>query len=96
MLEILTKQYEIARMDEARDSAIVQVLDKGVRPEQRSFPVRSLVVGLSTIIALFAAVIFVLFEQSLQRAETEDPHYAARLQRLKTSVLLHRRWISKA
>ena len=40
--EAMTKQYEIARVDEAKDSAIIQVLDQAVAPEIRTSPKRAL------------------------------------------------------
>lgn len=41
--EAMTRQYEIARVDEAKDSAIIQVLDKAVAPEIRTSPKRALI-----------------------------------------------------
>ncbi|TMH98249.1 MAG: lipopolysaccharide biosynthesis protein, partial [Betaproteobacteria bacterium] len=38
--ELLAKQYEIAKIDEAKDSAIIQVMDKAIEPDRKSKPAR--------------------------------------------------------
>lgn len=56
LYELLSKQYEISRLDEAKDSAVVQVLDAAIEPERKIKPKRALIVILSFILALFAAL----------------------------------------
>lgn len=41
LFEILAKQYEIARIDEAKEGALIQVIDPGEVPEKKIRPVRS-------------------------------------------------------
>jgi tyrosine-protein kinase Etk/Wzc len=77
--DALTKQYEIARVDEAKDAAIIQELDKAVPAEVRSWPKRSLIV-LTTILVIFPfAVVIVLFSERLKA----DTLLNARVQLLK-------------
>lgn len=83
VLEALFKQYEIARIDEAKDAAIIQVLDKGVPPEVRSWPKRSLIVLTAALLALFFAVVIVLLAERLKA----DPLLSARLHLLKSRLL---------
>jgi uncharacterized protein involved in exopolysaccharide biosynthesis len=52
LFELLKKQYEIARIDEAKDAAIIQVLDQAEIPEMRSSPKRTLIVVTATLVAL--------------------------------------------
>lgn len=81
--EAMTKQYEIARVDEAKDSAIIQVLDQAVRPEIRTSPKRALIVGTATFVGLFFAIgIALLIERGRQQH-----HYAARMEILKARLL---------
>jgi uncharacterized protein involved in exopolysaccharide biosynthesis len=56
LFQLLAKQYEIARIDEARDAVVVQVLDHAVMPEKKSGPMRSLIVALTALVTLFLAV----------------------------------------
>ena len=82
MLELMTKQYEIARIDESKDAAIVQLLDKAVPPEKRSWPPRAALVLVSTLLALLIAMAAAFYMEWLQKAK-EDPQFVARLHLLK-------------
>ena len=82
LLELLTKQYEIARIDEAKDAAIVQVLDKAVAPGRKSRPHRGSIVVLCTLLAFLLAVIWAWVAETTQYAK-EDPQYEAQLQLLR-------------
>ncbi len=53
LFELLSKQYELAKLDEARDAVVIQVIDRAVPPERKSGPQRALIVILSAFIALF-------------------------------------------
>ena len=55
LFEIYAKQFELARMDEAREGAYIQVLDPAVKPERRSKPKRSFIAA-----GTFLAVGFML------------------------------------
>jgi tyrosine-protein kinase Etk/Wzc len=86
LLEVLTKQYEIARIDQAKEAAIIQALDKASRPNRKSKPHRALIVLITMFCALFVAMGLVLVSESFKHAQ-EDPVQAARFQRLKSSLL---------
>src|SRR5713101_852319 len=79
LFELLAKQYEAAKIDEARDSLIVQVLDKAVPPERKSGPHRAIIVVTVTILALLVAVLIAFFMEGLEQAK-EDPQFAGKLQ----------------
>ncbi|HBB41254.1 MAG TPA: hypothetical protein DC005_07450, partial [Proteobacteria bacterium] len=55
VFELLTQQYELVKMQEAKDSPTIQVLDGAVVPEKKSKPKRSLVVVLTAMLALMGA-----------------------------------------
>jgi len=61
--ELLTKQYEMAKMQEARDAPTIQVLDKAVVPEKKSKPKRVLIVVLTAIMGLLGASIVALIHE---------------------------------
>ena len=84
LLEALTKEYEIARIDEAKDASIIQTLDPAVAPLRRISPRRTVIVAITMFSALFVAIVLVLFAESLERAR-RDPIRAVQLQRLKDS-----------
>jgi len=85
IFELLAKQYEIAKIDEARDASIVQVLDPAVEPERKSKPMRSLIVILTAIVAGFLAVIWAFIREAGQRAR-QNPQQSARLDTLRSYV----------
>ncbi len=57
LYELLAKQYEVARLDEAKDPSIIQVLDPAVAPERKAKPQRFLIVLLATVVAGLVAVL---------------------------------------
>ena len=52
--DLLMKQYEMARMDEARDAPNVQVLQTAMPSERPAWPIKSVVVGLSGLMGMIA------------------------------------------
>jgi len=42
LFELLSKQYEAARIDEAKDATVIQVVDSAIPPERKSWPPRAL------------------------------------------------------
>jgi uncharacterized protein involved in exopolysaccharide biosynthesis len=57
ILEQLTKQYEVAKLTEAKDSSSLQVLDDAVVPLRKSKPKRSLLVVLATMAGCMVGVV---------------------------------------
>lgn len=82
LLELLTKQYEIARIDEAKDASIIQVLDPATTPERKSWPHRAVIVLLATLLALLISLVWAYVTESWLLAK-EDPQHLARLQILR-------------
>jgi uncharacterized protein involved in exopolysaccharide biosynthesis len=56
LYELLAKQYEIARLDESKDSSLIQVLDKAMEPERRFKPKRAIIVISTTFVSLLLAI----------------------------------------
>lgn len=63
LYEILAKQYEVARLDEAKDVSMIQVLDPAIEPERKSSPKRALVVVLAGVVGLLIAFCLVLMRE---------------------------------
>src|SRR5207249_8236572 len=57
LYELLAKQYELAKIDEAKDATVIQILDKAIEPDRKSRPRRALIVLLTTLIALFVSIL---------------------------------------
>ena len=76
--ELLAKQFELAKIDEAKESTVVQVLDKAIEPDRKSKPKRLMIVLLATLAALFVGVIGAFVREALVKAKT-DPTQTRRL-----------------
>jgi uncharacterized protein involved in exopolysaccharide biosynthesis len=63
LYELLMKQYELAKLDEARDAVVIQVIDRAVPPERKSRPKKATIVLLTTVTMFFLAVFIVLFHE---------------------------------
>jgi uncharacterized protein involved in exopolysaccharide biosynthesis len=83
--EILSKQFEMAKLDESRNYPLIQVLDKAFPPEQESRPKRVMIMALSTFMALFLAVVWAFVREGLLRAR-QVPQQAERLQELREAL----------
>jgi uncharacterized protein involved in exopolysaccharide biosynthesis len=59
VFELLAKEFEVAKLDEAREGSMIQVVDPAVPPDTRSSPHRTLIVLGATILAFFFAVFWV-------------------------------------
>ncbi len=64
LFELLSKQYEAARIDEARSSPLIQVVDRAVPPERKSWPPRTAIVLASGLLAALGACFAVLIGRS--------------------------------
>jgi tyrosine-protein kinase Etk/Wzc len=80
--DVLIRQFASAQLDEAKDSPLIQILDKATPPEKKSKPKRSLIVILATLVAFFLAVIWAFIKEALTRSKS-DPEQDARLQELR-------------
>jgi uncharacterized protein involved in exopolysaccharide biosynthesis len=79
--ELLAKQFELAKVDEARDSTLIQVLDAAVPAERKSAPRRSLVtlggVALGAVLAFL-----IIVSRTVVQVMRRDPQHAGRWQQV--------------
>jgi uncharacterized protein involved in exopolysaccharide biosynthesis len=71
--EQLTQQYEMARVQEAKDIPTVKVLDAAIVPTKKTFPPRKVVVILGTILGVAIAIAWVLVKAQWDAVEASDP-----------------------
>jgi uncharacterized protein involved in exopolysaccharide biosynthesis len=86
LTELLTQQFEAAKIDEAKDISVVQVLDKAVEPERKSRPKRALITVLTAFAAGFLVVVWVLIREAAERAR-RDSRKSNRLDLLRRQLL---------
>jgi tyrosine-protein kinase Etk/Wzc len=87
VFELLARQFEAAKLDEARNASLIQVLDKAVPPERKSKPRHSLIVIVSALATGLVAVLLAFMREARERA-LADPERAQRYQALRQ----HLRW----
>src|SRR6266511_355839 len=85
MYGLLAQQYESAKIDEAKDSAIIQVMDKAIEPDRKSKPKRWLIVLLSTLVAGLVAVVLVFALEAVAK-NNRGSRNAERWQVLKRHI----------
>jgi len=84
LFELFAKQFEIAKVDESREGAVIQILDAAQPPERKSKPQKALIAIIATLAAGFALLLFVFIRQALKNA-SKDQESAKKLNHLKAS-----------
>ena len=65
LFELLAKQYELARADEAREGVLIQVIDPALPPERRSKPIRThIALAAAAIAGLLLVVVLVVRDRN--------------------------------
>jgi uncharacterized protein involved in exopolysaccharide biosynthesis len=72
VLEALTKEYEMAKVQEAKEIPTVKVLDKANIPDKKSFPPRPLFVFLGTALGIALAVTIILWKTAWDETDAND------------------------
>lgn len=85
--EVLSRQYELARVQEAQEIPAVKLLDPPNYPEKKSFPPRTLIVLLGTLLVLIAEAAWLIGTEAWKSADDSHPKKAA----LHQAVSLFRR-----
>jgi len=71
--ELLNQQYELARIQEAKEIPTVNVVDPANLPEKKSWPPRVLIIVLLTVLSLAGAVVQIFGSERIQSLEHDDP-----------------------
>jgi uncharacterized protein involved in exopolysaccharide biosynthesis len=71
--ELLTEQYELAKVQEAKETPSVKVLDPGRIPEKKSFPPRLVIMFLGTFLACAVSMVWVLGSARWAEVDAADP-----------------------
>jgi tyrosine-protein kinase Etk/Wzc len=82
--DLLLKQYEAARLDEAKEAAIIQVVEPAIAPERKSAPKRTLLVVFATVAGFYLGC-FVAWAQ--MKFEGQSPQYKGELIALRAALL---------
>jgi tyrosine-protein kinase Etk/Wzc len=89
LFEILLKQYEAAKLDEARDATVIQVIEKAIPPEKKTKPKRTQMVMIAGIIGFFISIFAAFFMEFLERSR-RNPDNRERFELLKQYAAIRR------
>jgi uncharacterized protein involved in exopolysaccharide biosynthesis len=87
IFELLAKQFEVAKIDEAKEAAIIQVVDHAIAPDRKSKPRRALIVIAATLISGILISLWAFVSEARLRA-SRDPVQAERLSLLRRHIAL--------
>ncbi len=76
LLESMVRQYEVAKLDEAKEGPVLQQVDVALPPDRKSKPARAVIVLASVMAALLAACVFVIWRRYSALARELDPQSA--------------------
>jgi len=74
VFETLTQEYELAKVQEAKEIPSVKVLDGAKIPERKSFPPRLLIMFLCTFLVIVGVMVFSLGEARWQELDAQNPN----------------------
>ena len=73
VFKLLTSQFEVAKIEEAKDVNTIQVLDRAFPPDKKSGPKRGIIVIASTVAGFFVGVFMAFFLEYINRVRTNEP-----------------------
>jgi hypothetical protein len=85
IFEVLAKQLELAKLDEAREGGFIQVVDPAVPPEQKSFPKRGLFILSGLALGFTIGIMLALLQAGLVRMQ-HNPATKDKLDLLRRSM----------
>ncbi len=86
LFDLFSKQFELAKVDEAREGAVIQVLDAAQPPERKSKPKKALISIVAALAAGVAILLFVFVRQAL-RNSSQNSESANKLASIQASWL---------
>lgn len=66
LFDALAKQYEAAKLDEAKEATVIQVVDRAVPPDQKSSPHRVIIIAFAIVCGLLLGMILALCAEAIQ------------------------------
>jgi len=84
MFELFAKQFELAKVDESREGAVIQVLDVAEPPERKAKPKKAMIAVIAALASGFALLLFVFIRSALKNA-SQDEETKLRIAALKGS-----------
>jgi uncharacterized protein involved in exopolysaccharide biosynthesis len=85
LFDLFARQFELARLDESREGALIQVIDAATPPEKKSRPRRAVAAIVTSVVVGVLLVAFFTLRELLSRAR-RNPSMARRLDDLRAAA----------
>ncbi len=82
LFEILAKQFEAAKLDEAKEAAVIQVVDPAMSPDKKSWPPRAIIVAVAILLGILTGSIWALSAETMSRMRESEP-FSGQMSQLK-------------
>jgi uncharacterized protein involved in exopolysaccharide biosynthesis len=89
LFDMLMKQYDAARLDEAKEAAIIQVVEPAIEPDHRSPQNRILIILIASFLGCFTGCFLVMVIWRNERAQA-DPQLAGKLENLRLALAVRK------
>jgi tyrosine-protein kinase Etk/Wzc len=90
IFEALARQFELAKLDEAKEGAVIQVVDAAIPADRKSSPKRTLIVIGATFLGFIVGVFWVLWRAALDHMRS-DPETSPKLSLLRRALSVRTR-----
>jgi uncharacterized protein involved in exopolysaccharide biosynthesis len=94
VFELLTEQFELAKVEEAKETPSVKVLDPAQVPEKKSFPPRLLIMSLGTFFVFSMSVVWILGAEHWHGSDPDDPRKIL-AKEIVATLKVPARWFSR-
>ena len=85
IFDILARQFELAKLDEAKEGAVIQVVDPAVLPDKKSFPPRALIIVGGTVLGFVLSILLALAQAALSHIRS-DPETIEKIAPLRRAM----------
>jgi tyrosine-protein kinase Etk/Wzc len=86
LFDLLIKQYDAARLDEAKEAAIIQIVEPAIEPDRKSSPKRALITATALLAGLFIGCIAAIVQWWMTLMKL-DPNAEMQIQSLKSAIM---------
>ncbi len=85
LLNLLSREYEAARIDEAKSTPLIQVVDHAVPPQKKSGPLRAILIAAAGFLGFAVACLWTFVRHTLRRIE-QIPENAQKMKQLRAAL----------
>lgn len=88
LFELFAKQLELAKLDESKDGALIQVVDVAQTPDKRSKPKSLLLAILATVASELLLLFYVITRVMMHEAVYSDPVKAEKIRHIRQNLTI--------